>query len=106
MEKCQKFLKIVRNVSKNERFRDGLIYMIRVEKTNCDTRYESQSLLQNYQQSAQITKHCALSLAQPRRNLVDFECTHNITINEFIHCNILTMTQNMNHTTSQLMKQC
>ena len=49
---------------------------------------------------------CSFSIhAQPRRNLVDFECTHNITINEFIHCNILTVTQNMNHTTSQLMKQ-
>ena len=37
--------------------------MIRVEKTDCDTRYESQSLLQNYQQSAQITKHCTQALS-------------------------------------------
>ena len=55
--------------------------------------------------SSQHRSLCSFSpQAQPRRNLVDFECTHNITINEFIHCNILTMTQNMNHT-SQLMKQ-
>ena len=33
--------------------------MIRVEKTDCDTRYESQSPLQSYQRSAQIMKHCA-----------------------------------------------
>ena len=39
--------------------------MIRVEKTDCDTRYESQSPLQNYQQSAQIMKHCAQALSLP-----------------------------------------
>ena len=40
--------------------------------------------------------------AQPRWNLVDFECicAHGELL---IHCNILTMTQTMNHTTSQLM---
>ena len=58
-QKCQKCLK---NLT-IPRWVD--IYMIRVEKTDCDTRYESQSLLQNYQQSAQIMKHCAQALSLP-----------------------------------------